>query len=189
MVIFTAIGTLRKVADVTESYGGTFRYAYKYRESLIGAISAGFFLIAIGVLFIITPRLFDGVLAFFDDFDIVRVFPNAAIYWPAPRSPLTHSIVYSAVERFAFAFGVFQIVVLALRFAARSPVNKKAETVGNLVFWLGLGYLIRTLLLGPIIWAPHTTWFVFWSAFLMLIGVTLIIRAIILATTMTRRKT
>jgi hypothetical protein len=171
---------------LTESYG-TFGYAYKYRESLIGAISAGFFLIMIGALFIITPGLFDRVLAFFNDFDLVRVFPNAAIYWPAPRSPLTHSIVYTAVERFAFAFGVFQIVVLALRFAARSPINKKAETVGNLVFWLGLGYLVRTLLLQRTIWTPLTTWFVFWSAVLMLVGVTLIIRAVILAATMTRR--
>lgn len=171
---------------MTESYG-TFGYAYKYRESLIGAISAGFFLIMIGALFIITPRLFDGVLAFFDDFDIIRVFPNAAIYLPAPRSPLSHSIVYTAVERFAFAFGVFQIVILALRFAARSAVNKKAETVGNLVFWLGLGYLTRTLLLEPTIWTQLTTWFVFWSAVLMLVGVTLIIRAIILAAAMTRR--
>lgn len=172
---------------MTESHG-TFVYAYKYRESLIGAISAGFFLIMIGALFIITPRLFDRILDFFNDFDLVRVFPNSAIYWPAPRSPLTHSVVYTAVERFAFAFGVFQIVVLALRFAARSPINKKAETVGNLVFWLGLGYLIRTLLLGRTIWPSQlTTWFVFWSAVLMLVGVTLIIRAIILAATMTRR--
>ncbi len=171
---------------MTENYG-TFGYAYRYRESLIGAISAGFFLIAIGALFIITLGLFDRIIEFFNDFDLVRVFPNAAIYWPAPSSPLTHRVVYTAVERFAFAFGVFQIVILALRFAARSPVNKKAETIGSLVFWLGLGYLIRTLLLEPTIWAPLTTWFVFWSAVLMLGGATLIIRAIILATTMTRR--
>lgn len=174
------------MANVTESYG-TLGYAYKYRESLISAISAGVFLIMIGALFIITLGLADRIVAFFQDFDLVRVFPNTAIFWPAPSRPLTHTIVYRAAERFAFAFGVFQIVILALRFAARSPVNKKAETVGNLVFWLGLGYLIRTLLLQPTIWTQITTWFVFWSAFLMLVGVTLIIRAIILAVAIPRR--
>jgi hypothetical protein len=177
---------------LTETYG-TFKYAYRYRESLITAISAGFVLVLIGALFIMTPALFNRILDFFNDFDLVRV-PNTVLYWPAPARPLIHSVVYTAAERFSFALGVFQIVILALRFGARSPMNKKAETAGNLVFWLGFGYLIRTLLLETTRWArlgwtPMTVWFVFWAAVLMLLGLTLIIRAIILAATLTRRTT
>jgi len=171
---------------LTENYEAV-SYAYKYRESLITAVSAGFFLIFIGALFIITPALFNRVIDFFKNFDALVQVPNTMIYLPAPTRPLDHDIVYTAVEQFAFAFGVFQIVILALRFAAGSPVNRKAETVGNLVFWIGAGYLTRTLLLHATRWTALTTWFVFWAAVLMLIGVTLIIRAIIIAIATPRR--
>jgi len=174
---------------LTESYGA-FSYAYKYRESLITAISAGFFLILVGALFVLTPRLFNRVIDFFNDFDVFVRVPNTILYLPAPTRPGIHSVIYTAVEQFAFVIGVFQIVILALRFAARSPVSRKAETVGNLVFWIGLGYLTRTLLLQPTRWGAVptlTTWFVFWAAVFMLGGVTLIIRAIILAATIPRR--
>jgi len=170
---------------LTESYGA-FSYAYKYRESLITGISAGFFLILLGALFIITPTLFSRIIDFFNNFDLLVRVPNTIIYLPAPTTPLVHRTVYTAVEQFSFAFGVFQIVILALRFAARSPISKKAETTGNLIFWIGVGYLTRTLLLQPTRWTALTTWFVFWAAVLMLVGVTLIIRAIILAVAIPR---
>ena len=171
---------------MTESYG-TFSYAYKYRESFITAISAGFFLLLVGALFITTPTLFDRIIDFFRNLDALVRVPNTVIYLPAPRNPLTHVVVYTAAQQFCFALGVFQIVILALRFAARSQISKKAETVGNLVYWIGAGYLTRTLLLEPTRWAALTTWFIFWAAIIMLIGVTLIIRAIILATAIPKR--
>ncbi len=175
-----------KVDELTESYG-TFSYAYKYRESFITAISAGFFLLLVGALFITTPTLFDRIIDFFRNLEALVRVPNTVIYLPAPRNPLTHVVVYTAAQQFCFALGVFQIVILALRFAARSQVSKKAETVGNLVYWIGAGYLTRTLLLEPTRWAALTTWFIFWAAIIMLIGVTLIIRAIILATAIPKR--
>lgn len=182
-----------KVDELTESYGA-FSYAYKYRESFISAISAGFFLLLVGALFITTPTLFDRIIDFFRNFDALVPVPNTVISLPAPRNPLTHVVVYTAAQQFCFALGVFQIVILALRFAARSQVSKKAETVGNLVYWIGAGYLTGTLLLErtvPAEWLqpdPHILWFVFWAAIIMLIGVTLIIRAIILATAIPRRR-
>jgi len=178
-----------KVNELTENYG-SFPYAYKHRESLITAISAGFFLILIGALFITTPGLFSRIIDFFNNFDALVQVPNTMIYLPAPRNPLIpHQVVYTAVEQFGFAFGAFQIVTLALRFVARSPISRKAETVGNFIFWIGLGYLTRTLLLQQTRWTamPTTAWFVFWAAIVMLIGVTLIIRALILATAIPRR--
>lgn len=170
---------------MTESYG-TVSYAYKYRESLIGAVSAGFFLVIIGALFIITPGLFGETIDFFENFGAVTV-PNTTIGFFAPLQPLSHRAIYTAAEQFCFAFGVFQIVILALRFASRSPISKKADTVGSLIFWLGAGYLVRMLLLEPTRWTSMTTWFVFWAAIITLAGITLVIRAVILVITIPRR--
>ena len=168
---------------------GTLSHAYRYRESLIGAVSAGFFLITLGALFILTPGLFGRTIDFFESFEFARISPHIPISWFAPANPLSPSnrIVYTAVEQFCYAFGVFHVVILALRFAARSATSKKADTAGNLVFWIGTGYLVRRLLLEPTVWSSLTTWFVFWAAIIALVGVTLIVRAIILAATMSRR--
>jgi len=152
----------------------------KYNEGLFSAISAGVFFILVGAIFVVTHNLFGKILAFFGDFDIVRV-PNTKIFLPAPASPRAHSVVYSAVAQFSFVWGLFQIVILALRFFARSPLSKKAETVSNVVFWLGTSFLTRTFLNET---TTATTWFVFWAGVIMLIGVSLIIRAVILAVRM-----
>jgi len=170
---------------------GTLSHAYKYRESLIGAVSAGFFLILLGALFVLTPPLFGATIDFLEDFGSVTV-PHTTISLFAPMNLRDHGMVYTAVEQFCFAFGVFHIVILALRFAARSSTSKKADTVGNLIFWIGTGYLVRTLLLERMLsqlnlHEVQTSWFVFWAALITLVGVTLIVRAVILAATMSRR--
>ena len=154
---------------------GKLNQSPRYSEGLFSAISVGFFFILVGAIFVTTPNLFDKILDFFRDFDLVRVPNQPGWLLPAPEFPVRHSVVYSAVEKFSFALGVFQIVVLALRFVARSPWSKKAETASNFVFWLGTSFLIRILLV------ESTRWFVFWAGIIMLIGVSLVIRAIILA--------
>jgi len=175
---------------LNETYGGIPR---RYREGIFSAISAGFFFLLIGVIFVITPNLFDRTVDFINDFGLERL-PNTAVYFFAPHSPLLHQIVFRAVEQLSYAIGFFQIVILALRFFAGSPWNKKAESVSNLVFWIGAGYLIRRLLIEStirtaMIWTAMTTWFVFWSAIIMLLGVSLIVRAIILGAVSTMRTT
>jgi hypothetical protein len=170
---------------LTETYGGIPR---RYREGIFGAISAGFFFLLIGIIFAITPNLFQRIIDFLNDFGLERI-PNTTIYFIAPARPLLHRTVYQAAEQFSYANGFFQIVILALRFFAGSPWNKKAETVSNFVFGIGAGYLIQMLLIEPTIWTPMTTWFVFWAAIIMLLGISLIIRAIILGTVSTMRTT
>ena len=149
----------------------------RYREALFSVFSAGFFFILVGTIFATTPNLFDNILAFFRDFDIVSV-PNTEVFLPAPKSPVDHLMVYSAVGQFSFIWGLFEIVIVVLRFFARSPLSKKAETVSNLVFWLGASYLIGMFLNET---TTATTWFAFWAVIITLIGVSLIVRAIILA--------
>jgi len=170
---------------LNESFEG---YSHKHGEGLFSAISAGFFLVLVGAIFMTTPNLFDRIIDFFSDFYLARV-PNLGIRLPAPEFPRVHLVVYRAVAQFCFIWGLFQIVILALRFVVRSPLSKKAETVSNLFFWFGAGFLTRAFLIETTSWAfltAMTRWFAFWSGIIMLIGVSLIIRAIILAAVPTR---
>ena len=139
-------------------------------ENIFTAISIGFFLVLVGTLFVITPNLFGEILDLLKDFELVNV-PNSDLTLPGLASPGAYSVVYVAVTRFSFALGLFQIVILTLRFFTLSPWGKRAEALGNLVFWLGTGFLIQSFLL------ETTQWFVFWSTIIMLIGVSLIARA------------
>ena len=171
--------------ELNETYWG---FPRKYREGIFGAISVGFFFLLIGAIFVFTPNLYKGTIDFLQDFGLERI-PNTTIYFIAPASPRLHQAVYRATEQFSYAIGLFQIVIMALRFFAGSPWNKKAETISNLVFWIGTGYLIRMLLIEPTIWTAMTTWFVFWSAIIMVLGVSLIVRAIALGAVSTMRAT
>jgi hypothetical protein len=175
------------VDKLSERYEGLHR---RYREGLISAISAGFFFLLVGVIFIITPNLFQRIVDFFNDFTRLVPVPNTTqIFAPAPDHPLRHQVVYQAAERFEFALGLFQFVILALRLVMGSSLGRTTRTVSDLVFWLGAGYLTLTFLLEPTIWSPMVTWFVFWAAIIMLIGVSLIVRAIILAAASAARMT
>ena len=153
------------------------RLRHRHGESAINAISAGCFFILIGAIFATTPTIVDGVSAFFRDFDILKV-PHTEIYLPAPKSPSTHTIVYSAALQFSLVWGIFQIAVLLLRFFMHSKLSKKAETASNIVYWFGSYYLIMTFLNET---TTLTTWFAYWAAIIILLGITLIVRAFILA--------
>ena len=166
------------VAEVKVLNGSPNASQHRYGERLFSATSAGVFFVLVGIIFALTPDLFGAILAFFRDFDIVKVPNMRIVYFPAPAVPGTHSVLYSAVIKFSLIWGLFQIVILALRFIVASHYSKKAETASNVVLWLGTSYLISEFLNET---TTLTTWFAFWGVFIMLIGASLIIRAIILA--------
>jgi len=156
---------------------GEGRYRPRHGESIVSAIGAGFFFILIGAIFVMTPNIFDRVVDFFKNFDVIKI-PNTEVYLPAPKNPSMHLTVYNAIGTFCLVWGIFQIVLLALRFVFSSPYAKKAETVSSAVFWLGAYYLVINFLNN----APMLTeWFAFWSMILTWLGFSLIIRAIVLA--------
>lgn len=131
-----------------------------------------------------TPNLFDKIQAFLNDFTLKEAVPHLSnVFAPVPENPGEHMVVYTAAWQFSLVWGVFQIIILALRFVAVSPVRKKAETAGNVVFWLGTAYLIDVLLTSALLSGSEAfeNWFVFWAAIIMLIGVSLVVRAVILA--------
>jgi len=146
----------------------------KHQDGLFTAISAGFFLLLIGTIFIITPNLFDAILDFFKDFKLVDV-PNTNIVFPGPEFPGSHLTVYQAAGQASAALCVFQIVILALRFTIPSSWGKRAETVGNFVYWAGAAFLIQLFLV------ESTQWFVFWSTIIIIVGVSLIARTVVMA--------
>ncbi|MGD8565901.1 MAG: hypothetical protein PVF96_06100 [Candidatus Bathyarchaeota archaeon] len=158
---------------------GTKSTSYKYKENLFSAISIGFFFIVVGGIFAYTTfvtrvDLFNAFIDFFRDIKIVDV-PNIQVNLPGPENPGMHSNVYNAVANFGLIWGIFQILILTLRFALGSPSSKKAEATSDVAFWLGVYFLISMGIVGI------TGWFVFWAQLIMLVGVTLIIRAIVLA--------
>ena len=147
---------------------------------MFSAISAGFFLALIGTFFVIVPNLFDKIVDFFQDFDLVHVPNMTSVLLPAPQNLATHSTIYSTAEQFSIVWSIFLIVLLAARFLAHSPNRKKADNLGDIIFWLSAAYFIHTMLIDSTA-LDVARWFGFWATIIMLIGVSLIARAIYLA--------
>jgi len=168
------------------NFGGISR---RRREGLLSAVSAGFFLVLIGVLFVIKPNLYADTVTFFNNFNATSAVPNTQIQLPAPGVNSTareaNLAVYSAAQQFCLAWGIFLIALLVMRFAFDSTWRRKARNISDIVFWLGAVYLIQTWLIDPTNSLPYPTnaqpWFEFWSMIIVLIGVSLIVRAICLA--------
>ena len=173
------------------SFGGSSR---RHKEGLLSAVSVGFFLLLIGALFVIRPNLYADTVTFFSNFNATSVVPNSQARLPAPdaQSSATNSTVrnanldvYSATQQFSLVWGIFLIALLILRFGYGSTWRRKARNISDIVFWFGAVYLIQTWLIGPTnsVLPPTTAqpWFEFWSMIVVLIGATLIVRAICLA--------
>jgi hypothetical protein len=151
---------------------------YKFGERVISAISAGTFFILIGVTFVLAlpSNLFERILDFFSSLT-TRDFPGSTISLPAPTSPAAHTVLYGAVFQFCVGLAILQILLLTLRLVWRSPIGKTAETIGNFVFWSGASFLAATFLNRS---TTVNAWFAFWAGILVVVGVSLVVRALIL---------
>ena len=119
----------------------------KKKENLFSAIYIGALLIIIAVIYYIhlPDSLWDGLINFFTSLTLAPV-PGTGISLPAPANPAAHMNLYFAAFQFSIALGILEIVILMLRVGLHSPVSRKAETIENVVFWLGTSYLIITYL-------------------------------------------
>jgi hypothetical protein len=151
-------------------------------EGIFTAISFGFFLLLLGILFASTPDLFGKISDFFTDMGIDEI-ANSGVFLPAPEHPRLHLALYNVMGTVSIAGVVFQIIMLALRFVMPSSWPKRAETAGNFVYWIGVALLVQWFLI------DNTQWFVFWSAILMAAGVSLIVRAGVMALSKTYNRT
>ncbi len=117
-------------------------------EGLIAALAVGGFLIILGLVFKLTPGITDKTTVFFNDLTTVtRNLGSSNVNLPAPAHPAEHLDFYTAMINFMLAVGILQIVILALRIAVHSRVRQIAETVGNLIFWLGAAFVANVFLL------------------------------------------
>jgi len=151
---------------------------HRYEESVISAISVGGVFILIGLVYVLAlpNSLWDKTIAFFGSFTTSRV-GDTGIFLPAPVSPWVHVVFYNAVFQFFLGLALLNILILAMRLIWRSHVRRIAETVGNLVFWLGASYLVSAFLNRS---TDANRWFAFWAALLILLGVSLLSRALVL---------
>lgn len=155
-------------------------YQRKSGEGIISALSIGAVFILIGLIYVanLPTSLWDKIVAFFDSFKAVEFLSGGTtISLPAPAVPGAHVVLYNAAFQFCIGIGILQIVVLVLRLALHSQISKTAETVGNLVFWFGASYLVFTFLNSS---TTNNTWFEFWAAVLVTLGVSMIARAAVL---------
>ena len=152
--------------------------AYMSQERLFSALSAGSFFIMLGIIYVINlpNSLWDAVFDFFGGLTAAQV-PGTGIYLPAPISPASHTVLYGAVFQFCIGLGILQIIFLMLRLMMNSPINKTAETMGNLVYWFGSAYLVTTYLNST---TDISSWFVYWAGILVILGLSFIARAFVL---------
>jgi tellurite resistance protein TehA-like permease len=150
----------------------------KKKENLLSAIYVGsiFIILALVYYFHIANNLWDGLVDFFTSLTLAPV-PTTGISLPAPVDPAAHMNLYGAVFQFSLALGILEIVILMLRVWLHSPVSRKAETIENIVFWLGASYLTATYLVNMNI---PSEWFVFWAGIILIFGLALIARAFVL---------
>ncbi|MCW4000259.1 MAG: hypothetical protein NWE93_08460 [Candidatus Bathyarchaeota archaeon] len=148
-----------------------------WHEGLISALAFGGFLIILGVVFGLTPGISGQTIDFFTDITAVS-YPaiNGNIILPAPADPSAHLGFYVAVLSFFVGIAVLQVVILALRLWYHSRLGRIAETVGNLVFWAGGAVAAYVFLLAGTL----TGWFTFWAMLLIIVGISLIVRGLII---------
>ena len=150
----------------------------KRKENLLTALYVGSIFIIIGAVYFasLPSSLSDSLVEFFTSLTLAQV-PGAGISLPAPADPANFIGLYTAAFQFAIALGVVEIIVLSLRVYLHSPVSRVAETIENIVFWLGTGYLISTYLVNMTLSAE---WFVFWAGIVMIFGLSLVARSFVL---------
>jgi len=146
----------------------TWRERQREKRDILGLASFGFFLLLIGVIWTVTPDLHQKIIDFFNDFKRTEeIFPNVSL--PVPTG--SHPEVYTALAQFCFVFGLFQIVILVLRFFFREPVDRIAGTFSGIVFWLGVSFVSNQLADGAIKWLGFLGWLI------VFMGLSLVVRS------------
>lgn len=151
-------------------------------EGAISAVSVGLFFVLIGVIVVINQNLWSRIQDFGNNFTVANI-TNTSIQLPVPATPAAHTAVYSAAFQFALGVAALQVIILAMRLTLGSRIRRTAETVGAMVFWFGAAYLLQnladmksTLAIGE----QRSLWFQFWALIIILLGISIIARAIVL---------
>jgi len=139
------------------------------RTEWIGLLSFGFFIVALGAVWIATPDFSQKVIDFTKSFNNSRVAEN--VYLPQPLGD--HSTLYTAIMYLTLALAIFQIVVLALRFSFHDSLDRKAGTVSSMAFWFAATYFLYLLRNGTIKWFP------FLAGLIICVGLSITVSSIV----------
>jgi tetrahydromethanopterin S-methyltransferase subunit B len=143
---------------------------------LTTALAVGGVFIILGLVVALTPNILQEANAFARDItNVTYPVGSGTANLPAPANPSAHIGLFTAVMYFFLGVGILQIIILPLRLWVKSPTRRIAETVGNLVFWLGGAAVANVYLLTGTL----TGWFQFWIGLIFLVGLSLIARFII----------
>ena len=145
------------------------RKRYFRRTGWLSTFTIGFFLILFGAIWIITPDFSREVIAFVKDFHLEHLSKHVAL--PAPKGD--HPVVYTAAMQFCLVYGVFQIVILVLRFIFHDSLDKKSGTISNIAFWFSAGFFLSMLANKAI------GWFGFLAGLIISIGLAIIASSLV----------
>ncbi|MGA9387377.1 MAG: hypothetical protein WBV70_00960 [Candidatus Bathyarchaeia archaeon] len=121
--------------------------------------------------------LTDEVKTFFtsESWGLTPLTGNVSI--PVPKHIRAFSTIYTAAEQFCFIFGFFQIAILILRFALHDSLERKADTVSGMAFWLSGGYFLNWLLANQ---SPDEhTWFAFLAGIIISGGIAIVASSLV----------
>jgi len=150
----------------------------KKRDGLITAVFFGLLFIMLAAVYYIniSNNLWGNFNAFINSFFLSNI-PGTSFPLPAPANPANYTVLYNTAFEFCLGLGILEMAILALRIVMRSPLARKAETIENLVFWLGASYLVITYLVKSTI---VSEWFVFWAGIILIAGLALVARGFVL---------
>ena len=150
----------------------------KKKENLISALYIGLIFVMLAVLYFINDRsnLWNSFNHFLNNFVLATV-PGTGLQLPAPENPAAFISLYKVAFQFCLGLGIIEVGVLVLRVWLCSPLPRKAETIENLVFWLGTSYIVLTYLVNVTI---ISEWFVFWAGVILIGGLSLVARSFVL---------
>ena len=135
----------------------------------IDVISFGFFIVMVGVIWVITPNFLDEVTSFVKDFRFEDVTGN--MFFPAPVS--NHLVLYTAIMQLCLVVGLLQIIILALRFIFQEALEKKAGTISSMTFFFSVAFFLNMLASGSI------GWFGFIAGLIISVGLTIIASSVV----------
>jgi len=142
---------------------------YSRSTGWLSTLSFGFFLILFGAIWIITPNFSSEVIDFAKDFHPENLTEHIVLL--APKE--SHPVVYNAAMQFCLVFGVFQIVILVLRFIFHDSLDKKSGTISNIAFWFSTGFFLNMLA------NESTGWFGFLAGLIISIGLAIIASSVV----------
>lgn len=134
------------------------------------AASFGLFLVLVGVFLAAYP-LVEESRSFFRDLRPAPIFDQ--VYYPAPSSP--HPSFYHILSNFSIIWGGWLGLLVIIQLVVKDRPRRVAHTLGDCVSWIGAWYFLDKLAAAALSFGS------FLSVMIVVVGVSLIVRALTLA--------